>query len=86
MFAMTSPRSAYTVSLSMSMATSVSSCGVQGKYVYDYQFLLDIHDKDFCYEENWLGELNQLSVFGLLHPVDPKETTALPGAVLERKY
>ena len=29
----------------------------------------------------WLGELNRLSAPGLLHPMDPKKTMALPGAV-----
>ena len=49
------PSSDYAVSLSMSMSTSVSSCGVQGKYVYDRQFVLDICNKNFCYEKYWLG-------------------------------
>lgn len=47
---------------------------------YEWQFLLDTHNKVSCYDKHLLSEL------GLLRRVDPRKATAAPGATLVRNH
>ncbi|KAJ8388027.1 hypothetical protein AAFF_G00148180 [Aldrovandia affinis] len=44
-----------------------------GEYVYDRQLLLDIRNKDFCYEKHWLSVVSEL---GLLRRGGPWKSAA----------
>lgn len=52
------------------------------KCMYDRQSLLDICNKQFCYEDHWQTMLNNLR---LLCSIGPETTTNVPGTMPEKK-